>query len=69
MIDKGLNHMDDVLDIVNLMQTKKRLEVLENFVFKSPLQKKLSRMNVEHYLGTDTASSDCQISSEDFERI
>lgn len=42
---------------------------MENFVFKNPLQKKVSRMNVEHYLGTDTASSDCSISDEDFNRI
>jgi len=69
MVDKGLKHMDDVLDILNLMQTKKRLEVLENFVFKNFKQKKVSRMNVEHYLGTDTASSDCEISDEDFKRI
>ena len=69
MVDTGMAHMEDVLDIMNLMQTKKRLEVLENFVFKNPLQKKVSRMNVEHYLGTDTESSDCSISSEDFNRI
>jgi hypothetical protein len=54
MVNKGMAHMDDVLDVLNLMQTKKRLEVLENFVFRDPLQKKVSRMNVEHYLGTDT---------------
>jgi hypothetical protein len=69
MINKGLYHIHDVLDILNLIQTKKRLEILENFVFKNPLQKKVSRMNAENYLGTDTFSSDCSISSEDFERI